>query len=335
MSALFDRHDCFAEKASVPSRLAWGNPLQCPDPHVTVIMPVYRRPDYFAKALASVLQQDYPETYEVVVVDNNQETDSPNQAVVAQMADPRVFYYRNAENLGMYQNWNRGIELARAPFVTFCHDDDLLLPGALRILMQLAPVAGRACILSAFHTIDEKDRITGTTLQHKPHLGFLQPRKLARYTRLGQYLGNVSCGDGCLYHRQSLLDAGGYDSAFYPAADYALHVAYAHFYGAWINPEPTACYRVADNESSQVYEAFPDAMKKIHLEMAARRGEPSRLLTRFIEALHANNRNMTRRAWGGDNKSGQSMSPCDKFLVGAARRLNAFNYYSFGRRPSV
>ena len=69
--------------------------------------------------------------------------------------------------------------------------------------------------------------------------------------------------------------------------------------------------------------------------MAGRRGKPSRLLTRFIEALQANNRNMTRRAWGGDIKSGQSMSSCDKFLVGAARRLNAFNYYSFGRRPSV
>ena len=335
MNGLFDKHDFFADKASVPSRLAWGDPQKCPDPHVTVIMPVYRRPDFFAKALASVLQQDYTGAYEVVVVDNNQEPDSPNQTVVEQAADPRVLYYRNAENLGMYQNWNRGIELARAPYVTFCHDDDLLLPGALRILLQLAPAVGQACVLSAYHTIDENDRITGTTLQHKPHLGFIQPRKLVRYTRLGQYLGNVSCGDGCLYHRQSLLEAGGYDSDFYPAADYALHVAYAHFYGAWINPEPTACYRVADNESSKVYEAFPDAMKKVHLCMAARRGKPSRLLTRFIEAMYANNRDMSRRAWGGADKTGRTMTAGQRFLVGVARRLNAVNYYAFGRRSSV
>ena len=335
MHDIFEKHDCFARKAGVRSQLLWGDPQRCPDPRISVIMPVYQRPDYFAKALRSVLDQDYTGPYEIVVVDNNESADSPNLQVVREAASDKVLYYHNEENLGMYGNWNRGIELARAPYVTFCHDDDMLLPEALQVLMDFPSLSGTACVLSAYHMIDENDRITGTTLQHKPHLGFIRPRRLARYTRLGQYLANVSCGDGCLYHRQSLLEAGGYDSDYYPAADYALHVAYAHLAGAWINPKPTACYRVADNESIKVFEAFPDAMNKVHLCMAAQRGKPSRLLCRFIKALKANNIAMSRRAWGGDGKAGQTMSAGDRFLVGAARRLNAVNYYSFGRRQSV
>ena len=46
-------------------------------------------------------------------------------------------YYKNEKILGMLGNWNRGIELARAPFVTYCHDDDMLLPSALSRLMEL------------------------------------------------------------------------------------------------------------------------------------------------------------------------------------------------------
>ena len=69
--------------------------------------------------------------------------------------------------------------------------------------------------------------------------------------------------------------------------------------------------------------------------MAARRGKPSRLLTRFIEAMYANNRDMSRRAWGGADKTGRTMTAGQKFLVGVARRLNAVNYYAFGRRSSV
>ncbi len=330
MSDLFERHNYYAEKASVPSLLKWGDPERCPEPRITVIMPVYKRPDFFALALRSVLDQDYGQPYEVVVVDNNEEAASPNQAVVERMADPRVLYYRNAENLGMYQNWNRGIELARAPYVTFCHDDDLLLPGALRILMRIAPSVGTACVLSSYHTVDETGKIISTQGNGRRH-GFLKPRKRVRYTKLGQYLGNVSCGDGCLYHRQSLLEMGGYDSSRYPVADYALHVAYAHFYGAWINTEPTACYRVADNESMQVYEAFPDAIRNLHVSMKAEGTLLDRVAGPLIRALYRSNLKAYRNYWGG--AADKSPLPLkDRCILWMARKLNQLRYYSVSGR---
>ncbi len=330
MNGLFERHDFFAEKASVPSLIKWGDPDRCSDPRITVIMPVYKRPDFFALALRSVLEQDYGQPYEVVVVDNNEEETSPNQAVVEQAADPRVLYYRNAENLGMYRNWNRGIELARAEYITFCHDDDLLLPGALRILMRLAPSVGKACILSAYHTVDETGKIIGTQGGYGRRC-LLKPRKLVPYTKLGQYLGNVSCGDGCLYHRASMLELGGYDSSRYPVADYALHVAYARFYGAWINTEPTACYRVAENESMQVYETFPDAIRDLHVTMRDGGTLTDRLSEPLIRALYLNNRKAYRNYWGGaaDNAP---LPLKDRCILWMARKLNQLRYYSVSVR---
>lgn len=329
MNNLFESHDFYAEKAAVPSLLKWGNPGRCPDPRITVIMPVYKRPEFFAKALRSVLAQDYADSYEVVVVDNNEEPTSPNQAVVEQMADPRVRYYRNAENLGMYQNWNRGIELARSPYVTFCHDDDLLLPGALRILMQLAPITGKACVLSAYHTVDGAGNMTGTQGQYHRH-GFLKPRKLARYTKLGQYLGNVSCGDGCLYHRQSMLDLGGYDATRYPVADYALHVLYARRFGAWICNEPTSCYRIADNESMQVYELFPDAIRALHACMRQEKTMMDRGAGPLVQALDHDNQLLYRRFWSGS--SGRALSMKDRCVLWVARKVNLLNKFTVSGR---
>ena len=327
MRDLFERHDFFAEKASIPSLLKWGDPKACPAPRVTVIMPVYKRPEFFAKALQSVLSQDYADPFEVVVVDNNESEESPNQRVVEQAGSGKVLYYRNQENLGMYANWNRGIELARAPYVTFCHDDDLLLPGALCILMALAPVVGKSCVLSAYHTIDANDTIMGTQLQHARHLGMLKPRSLVRYSKLGQYLGNVSCGDGCLYHRWTMLELGGYDGARYPVADYALHVLYARRFGAWINTEPTACYRVADNESMQVYDAFPDAIRELHLCLQRQGTLVDRIAGPLIRAQYHNNQQVYRQFWGGAQESAR-LSPEDRFVLLTARRLNRLLYFS-------
>lgn len=102
-------------------------------------MPVFNHPDYFRKSLSSAINQDYTDDYEIIVVDNNDQTDGPtsNQVIVEEFRNPKVLYYKNEKNIGMFGNWNRGIELARASFVTYCHDDDMLLPSALSRLMEL------------------------------------------------------------------------------------------------------------------------------------------------------------------------------------------------------
>ena len=158
MRDILEIKDNFSIYKGIKSSLLWGNPSYCKKPKVSIIMPVFNHPDYFRKSLSSAINQDYTDDYEIIVVDNNDQTDGPtsNQVIVEEFRNPKVLYYKNEKNIGMFGNWNRGIELARAPFVTYCHDDDMLLPSALSRLMELQKKTGDKAIFSAYNKMDDK-----------------------------------------------------------------------------------------------------------------------------------------------------------------------------------
>ena len=94
-------------------------------PGVTVAIPTYNRSQLLDRCLQSVLVQTHADL-EVLVLDNASVDDT--QSVVHALADPRVKYSRNSENIGQYRNWNLAIKLNRSPYLTILQDDDELLP---------------------------------------------------------------------------------------------------------------------------------------------------------------------------------------------------------------
>jgi glycosyltransferase involved in cell wall biosynthesis len=97
---------------------------------VSVVIPVFNRPEMVAEAVASVLHQSGVEV-EVVVVDDGS-TDSTG-AVIDELAasEPRVIASHQA-NAGPSAARNAGVALSSAPWITFLDSDDLMLPGRLR-----------------------------------------------------------------------------------------------------------------------------------------------------------------------------------------------------------
>ena len=96
-------------------------------PEYSIVMPVYRRIYGFEAALQSA--RDVAGCTEIVVVDDNSDHDQ-FESICAATGDPRVRYVRNEQNLGLFGNWNRGIELARGKFVSVLCSDDLVCPDA-------------------------------------------------------------------------------------------------------------------------------------------------------------------------------------------------------------
>lgn len=89
--------------------------------------------------LSAINQNSVNFDYEIIVVDNepykNGGTETSN--LMEKYKDiPNFIYYRNEENLGMFGNWNRCIELARGEWVTLLHDDDLLIPNYLKMFIK-------------------------------------------------------------------------------------------------------------------------------------------------------------------------------------------------------
>jgi len=99
------------------------------NPKVTVCLPTYNKARYLPGAIKSVLAQEFRD-YELLIVDDAS-TDGTGKAVQS-FQDSRIRYVRNLENLGLVENWNHCLELARGEYTIIFHDDDVMLPKLLR-----------------------------------------------------------------------------------------------------------------------------------------------------------------------------------------------------------
>jgi len=128
------RVDSIHASAATRSHLVYG---QHDTRAVTsVIIPAYRRAQGLKVAVESALRQDFDHPYEVIVVDdsgadagNYQDIDELMQTICHE--HDNVVYYRNAENLGANDNWNRTIEICKTQWFCMLHDDDVIYPNYL------------------------------------------------------------------------------------------------------------------------------------------------------------------------------------------------------------
>lgn len=100
-------------------------------PWISVIIPVYNRPQLALEAVRSVLFQSYP-LLECILVDDGS-TAPPEEALRLFAADPR-FRYLPIEHSGRPgAARNRGVEAARYDLIAFLDSDDLWLPRKLEL----------------------------------------------------------------------------------------------------------------------------------------------------------------------------------------------------------
>ncbi len=115
-------------------------------PNVSVIIPAYHAENYVRQAIASVLEQTYPELIEILIIDDAS-TDKTEDAVkeIAPSAAGGVFlagnrflqYYRNTENRGVAFTRNFGVSQAKGDYIAFLDADDWWAPEKLEKQMQV------------------------------------------------------------------------------------------------------------------------------------------------------------------------------------------------------
>ena len=95
-------------------------------PEVSVIIPTYNRAAMVVEAVESVLAQEMLD-FELIVIDDGSSDDTQEKLRVY---NSRLSYYRQ-KNAGVGAARNRGLELSKAPLVSFLDSDDLWLPKKL------------------------------------------------------------------------------------------------------------------------------------------------------------------------------------------------------------
>lgn len=102
-------------------------------PQVSIIVPMYGKPQLTYTCLASLIAETPMDRCEVIVVDDA----SPQSAAEALAAVSGVRFERNAENLGFIGSCNRGAELARGEFLVFLNNDTIVTAGWLEALLDV------------------------------------------------------------------------------------------------------------------------------------------------------------------------------------------------------
>jgi GT2 family glycosyltransferase len=195
------------------------------NPLISVCVPMYNNSATIARCLRSVLDQDGVE-FEIVVVDDDSSDDSA--AIAATMLRVGDRLIRNVSRLGLNQNHDKCLKLARGSYIQFVHGDDWLLPGALQTLAGCFddPTVGLAFA---------PRRVLTDDLLWRWRCGRLHARfwKLREYnhgpslvaqmalwgTGNSNWIGEPTC---VMFRHRLALDAGGFRNDIYQLVDLDL-----------------------------------------------------------------------------------------------------------------
>jgi glycosyltransferase involved in cell wall biosynthesis len=125
-------------------------------PHVafSVVIPTHNRYELLARAIRSASRQTVQD-FEILIVDDCSTDSTWNYLCAERTETLRVF--RNDNNLGVSGSRNRGVAEARAPYVVFLDDDDVLRPSALADIGAALKANPDAEFLWGERLIHEKD----------------------------------------------------------------------------------------------------------------------------------------------------------------------------------
>ena len=328
---IFEYKNNFEKYKTKLSKLIYGGEKSKKTPYITVCVPVYK-PEFelFKRTLQSLKAQDCSVDFEILIV-NNEHVDISEDKIyetIIKLNIKNVLYYANEENIGMIQNWNRCVELARSNLITFCHADDELKTDCISRLIELHANNPDCMIASAWDTIDENDNYVSKHNCKGDRL-FFHKRTSYRLDLFDLFHGGVGFGVGCLFEKDKLIRIGGFCPDYYPSADYALFIKYCYQYGLLFNEIPTFNYRKAVNESFNQWKNFLSRDSFFRKCMTPKIRLPDWFLSVYSASLYKYHSEMFAKFWTKDASSIKKCNFLIKIFVKMVLKITHLRKYRF------
>jgi glycosyltransferase involved in cell wall biosynthesis len=238
-------------------------------PLVSICIPTYNRADMVKTAIKSALAQTYPHI-EILVVDNASTDNTPE--IIQTFADPRLSFFRNEENLGIFGNFNRCIELARGDIIHILHSDDYIDPTFTETCVHFFEIHPEVSLTFTSARFITGENNQGTYSFSEDRI-FIAPEGFKQI--LTQKI-SIIC-PSVMVRKQVYSDIGKYSLEYPYAGDYYQWLKISNKYtigfvnDAWIN------YRIGDYSETYAYLyknplGYIDVIK-VHLRLLIDLGE--------------------------------------------------------------
>lgn len=231
----------------------------------SICIPTFKRVELLVEALESCFKQETDSPFEIIVSDNDPESDPSKIVELYKRYNPNVNfrYYVNEKNLGMFGNWNQLVKLANAEWITILNDDDLLGPNFLRNIDFLRKASPNYLLYSCERVVfDQRENAAKSGLGGLKNWIFKRLR--SRYFEiygLDFFVSNKINGTlGAVFHRSLYEKSHGFDESLFPSSDYYFWM-YFHLMSPSLRSFSRDCiYRIQRNESLRV-ELIPIFLK--------------------------------------------------------------------------
>ena len=248
----------FDKYSHVKAKLIYGNSIQ-EQTNISIVIPTYKRANLLEEALQSAINQKTNTAYSVIVVDNASEIDKNTDKLMREYCNryTNVSYYRNSNNIGMFGNWNRCIEVANSKWLCILHDDDILYPNYIEVVSKYTNNENMGIFGVYNEKYDQRDNdqrlsVTGkSSLMSKLINMFIKARqgKPIPLTFKDAIEGRYIMPCATLLNKRKVHEIGGFDESYFPIADIVLYTKMSFYYNVAFIPLYLAKYRIAVNES--------------------------------------------------------------------------------------
>lgn len=191
---------------------------------ITIAIPVWNREDLILKAIDSAVKQQCRDQ-ETIVVDNDS-TDKTWEKICSIKGGP-LKLFKNKENIGLFGNLNRCLELSGGKYTLILCSDDIVLEGWLQTAVEGMEADEKLVIVSTRGIIRDPTKAklehVGAELSAGRYSGTdIIKRWFANTAIQGTSLFNFP--SGILLRTQAALDAGKFSSEYVIAGDVDLYL---------------------------------------------------------------------------------------------------------------
>lgn len=214
-------------------------------PLVSVVTPSLNQGAYIERAIASVLEQGYPNV-EHIVVDGG----STDETLSILERHPTLAWVSEPD-AGQAAAINKGFRMAHGTIFGWLNADDYYLPGAISAAVEVFRTTDAAFVHGGWIQVDER----GAAIREVQVVPF--------DFRLQLEHRNAVCQPGSFFRSDAFWAVGGIDESFEFAMDYELWLKLGSRYGVRHVNRAQAAYRYHDDSKSVAqYDSFgPETLR--------------------------------------------------------------------------